>query len=584
MFQSNQNQQGLNIPCHNIVREHINLVRTALINEIINKGNENQISLYCLNELSYNSYNNQVFLELLKACLDLFAYYQLTNKYYDPNKCFQEAIVNSYLYFLCGQTLEIPNLSQMCNQETLNLCRSNVQSILYELRDFDRVYSNQNVNMFNNQNNIGYNQPQQMFGINQNKQTLPVSNRNFNYEHNRQSNQIPTAPNIIVADNNQFAQQTHFVDNEIKHQITDNDFELTTEHSWEASENQRYKTLVNRRIENERYIINSSGIVLQEILPKQERIMDLEKHRILGGSLTFNTPRTCLNVKDKAEELGKISSNDINQNASNIDNKIENYIWYQQIPGSSIEDIIFEGRLIKEKNQDKTNSVYRCFCLMGKPVIGKPEYMGLFDSLQSNSFEEISNKLKNIANSDFKHFVNDANFKLLCLKIDNYIKNLVNDFIKYGLRLDKLSLDSFTDDIARLENILAEKLGDNYLRAYVEFEKEIVKNLFLDTDISKINFESDNAEGLNILYIPSGFSITYIDLTDKELDIRVMVNSPYKIDNLSNKLLYEIADSLFKQKNGIIYEVITDYLVTADDVVYKLYKSYLEESVYFLIK
>ena len=63
-----------------------------------------------------------------------------------------------------------------------------------------------------------------------------------------------------------------------------------------------------------------------------------------------------------------------------------------------------------------------------------------------------------------------------------------------------------------------------------------------------------------------------------------MENSPYKIDSVSHKLLYEIADSLFKQKDGIIYEVVTDYLVTADDVIYKLYKSYLENEVYFLIR
>ena len=583
MFPSNQNQQGLNIPCHNIVREHISLVCNTLINEISSKSNENQISLYCSNELSYNNYNNQTFFELLKATLDLFAYYQLTNKFSDPNRCFQESITNSYLYFLSAKTLEIPTLSQMCNQETLGLCRSNVQTILYELRDFDRLYSGQSTNSFNNQNAIGYNQPVQMFGIRQNNQTLPTSNRNFNYENNQQSNQIPITPNIVVADHNQFIQQTHPVNN-AKEQINNTDYDLTTEYFWKASELQKYKTLVNRRIENERYIINSSGIVLQEILPKQERIMDLEKHRILGNSLTFNTPRTYLNVKDKTEELRKISSIDINQNTTDVNNKIVNYIWYQQITGSSIEDIIFEGRLIKEKNQDKTSSIYRCFCLMGKPVIGKNDYMGLFDSLKANSFEEISDKLKNITNTTFKYFVNDINFKLLCLKIDNYIKDTINDFIKYGLQLNKLRLDNFSDDISQFENILSEKLGEDYFKAYVTFEKETVKNLFLNSDISKVNFESDNAENIEIIYLPSGLSVTYIDLTDKELDIRVMENSPYKIDSVSHKLLYEIADSLFKQKDGIIYEVVTDYLVTADDVIYKLYKSYLENEVYFLIR
>ena len=586
MFSSNQNQQGLNIPCHNLVKDYVNIVYNSLINEISNKANDSQISNYCSSILAQNNYNNQTFFDLLKVTLDLFAYYLLINRYNNPNKCFQESIINSYLYFISLKTLETRELNQICDQETLNLCKTNAQTIVYELKEFDKISNNQPINVFNNNQNVGFNnQPSQLFSTRQNNNQL-FNNRNFDYGDNQSFNQVPINRPVVVSENNQYNPPSQIVHTPIidSQKINYNSNEITTEHYWSASEIQKYKTLVNRRTETEKYVISNSGIILQEILPKQERIMDLEKHKILGNSLTFNTPRTYLNVKDKAEELGKISSSEINQNTTSINSKIMNYIWYQQIIGSSIEGIIFEGRLIKEKNQDNTSSIYRCFCLIGKPTVGKSEYIGLFNSLKSNNFEEVSNKLKNIINSNFKQFVNDTNFKLLCLKIDNYIKNLINDFIKYGLVLDKLRLDNFSDDISQLETILSEKLGEEYFRAYVEFEKETIKNLFLNSDTDKISFESDNVEGIEIICLPTGCSVTYIDLTDKELDIRIIENSPYKIDNISHKLLYEIADSLFKQKNGIIYEVLTDYLVTADDVIYRLYMSYLENEVYFLIR
>ena len=341
--------------------------------------------------------------------------------------------------------------------------------------------------------------------------------------------------------------------------------ELTGD-DWRPSEEQYYRIAYDPTRYRAIYRRSPSGNVIEEI----EKIMDREKHRtVLGG----------VNLPPQIEEL-------VVEEAVKA---IEKRASYKPVPLETKEGLLmtnFLDEVINDGNVSRLEADHDCYRVIAQvcqPVVQREDVQELLQSFsQCKDLTTLCHRVKAVGLALDNWQSMDDKLDYL-LRIDNFLTDVVNSFLSNELSLDKLSIDSFCEDYLELRKYLGKTYGDRHALALQAFDKEAMAGLFqpINTDMKdtlESNVMCDTNEEVFVSFIPHIVTITYVPLRSRELT--VMRGNARMLQADSQPVLYNIAESLFVQKTGVLesIEATYHYVVSSDGVRYKLHKGRLSQT------
>lgn len=357
-----------------------------------------------------------------------------------------------------------------------------------------------------------------------------------------------------------------------------------SEKDWKSTLSQPYRTLVTNQFKKH-YRISGPDASVFEII-EQDNTMDRSKHALVLDSYQLK-PERVVQVEHAVETLRLVTKT--------VDDPIDynEYIrktWYAD---SFLSPAIFEGKLQQALHAEKDDGceVFRFYTTVLNPVITNQDTTAICAELHAApSFVAIARKMKSISMAAEQ--LNGGN-KLpseivYLMKVDKMLTELINEFLTHKLSLSKLSIESFVDDIASLSGYLESKYGEIYSTALAKYETDTISSLFfpVDESIGSVACEtlSDGEPDINISFIPVNYSITYLNLLDKELGIKMKACDceALLIAEGVTPMLFKVAESLYMNQNELEASTLHNLLITQDDFVYKIHRGYLGRDCFLL--
>ena len=338
-----------------------------------------------------------------------------------------------------------------------------------------------------------------------------------------------------------------------------------TEDDWRPSDEQYYRIAYDPTRFRAVYRRSPAGNVIEEI----EKIMDREKHRTVLGGVKL-PPQ----IEDLAvEEAVKAIEARANFKAQPIPTK-EGLILT-----NFLDEAVNDGnvdRLAKDKD------TYRVVAQICQPLVQTDDTTDYLKSFsQCKELTTLCQRLKATGLAIDKWQSMDATLDYL-LRIDNFLTDVVNDFIHNELSLESLSIDSFSEDYLDLRRYLGKAYGDRYALALQTFDKEVMTGLFqaIDSEMKdtlEANVVGEMTEDVYVSFIPYTVSITYTPVCGRELNVQGGAAKLIQAD--SQPVLFNLAESLFVGKSGTLesIEPVYHYLITRDGMRFKLHKGRLSQ-------
>lgn len=378
-----------------------------------------------------------------------------------------------------------------------------------------------------------------------------------------------------------------------------------TRDDWRPSIYQPYRTLVDLTEYTVEYELHPErNIAFELIKRKTEKDMNREDHHIalLGHKYTLNGVVRKEQLANAVANMSKITYENLESalkkepESENLD-LITQHIDKTWSMDCFLEDVIFRTKLNYRSHQAKTGScgVYRSFATIAKPIITVEAYDKVFQQVMSHRrFVDIAKKLKSIGlacneNMESGEATDRADLAMYCHEIDLWLTKLVNQFLANNLSLGRVSIDKFTDDIDTVRDYLNDSYDANYSSALDRFEFDLLGGQDLGNVESleelRLNVqESFNMtdEGFTVSFIPTHYSITYVDVMGRELNLAVESDEALLIQSTQTPVLYELVSSLFSQADAWSNKVSTHLLITRDDKIYQLHKGYLGIDSYLI--
>jgi hypothetical protein len=257
-----------------------------------------------------------------------------------------------------------------------------------------------------------------------------------------------------------------------------------------------------------------------------------------------------------------------------------------EIIKSSVDDAINTGHVLNEEflEEQPSEVIFRCFATIAEPIITKHSSELLISEIREcNDFDQI---LEVYAKKEVYNFGSDK-IKKSAFKALNTINSRLTDHVNMFLRnnmFSDLRIDSFVSDIVELKEMIKNMERVEY-EAFNIFEDTVMSSII--TSISNQNIDEmrnnlDIYDNINCSYLCSSISITYMNLTAKELFLPINKDAFYNIDPNTDPTLFEIVASLKDHKLMMVTPTLTDILVTKDNIAFKIYGNVINRNTYVM--
>lgn len=385
--------------------------------------------------------------------------------------------------------------------------------------------------------------------------------------------------------------------------------ETLTQKDWKTSDVQPYRVFYNPKMESASYSRHSNGAVIETLTPLEDNVVDREKHRlvsVLGNRLLVGSSERNVAIGASVSNLAAIRSKELEKAQEvELDDplrvEVSEFVYPSTLVDAFLESAIFCGRAHQREHQQKHPNLtaYRCFAIIYRPQFTIESYnAGLEKLSKAKSFPQLAEALISTA-TDIQTELNDLNVAEqhpLHLDMGIYLNNLdtmltevVNSFLLNNLSLENVKIDSFVEDVGGLMKYLEVNYSTRYAHAFTQFEHAVVGNLLpfpdADTNSSLMNILTDDGpKQPKFSFIPTTYSFTYLDVLSKELGLDNVSSVATLIREDKSPVLFEVADSLFKQIEGVVVQPTTHLLITQDQKIFKIYKGYLSANSYLIGK
>jgi len=575
----------------------------ALANEASSRANNSQARMYCYNTMVMNNWNNQQFQEILNHTL-LYMALEVERRNYSSTDMAMKDCVNKYLTLYTSMlVLTVDAVRDVSDSRVIDASTQNSEffvNLKLELQDLqNRMYQQQmpqamqQVQVFYNQQGQpvdsygrpiqmpmhqghpqqmpmqpmhGYPQqmpaqpyPQQM-PVQNYPQQMPMQqqyqNNNSGFMHQSGRQQMDTMAagspkNEIVIDRFGKSQsQKQYFEEPVQQQVQQVNPPRSSELSKEAKKE------------------------IEDLVMRKGSEMDRAKHTItfMGKQYSMNSVVRTDNFKEQAEVISKASAI-AEEDAGIVDS------------GNTILDINESAVVLRgqskhiEIGQDK---IFRCFGIVSNTVVSKDIMDDYVETLrESKDLQELVGKMTALASAFEKSSVewnapNCHDSKIVVMStIDNKLTKLINSFVQNNMQLQKVSITSFVEDYSDLESFILTKYGPMLSLELKNFGQKILQIVF-GTDYDELATEARNVlnmpDEISCVFLPENYSMTYLPMTDKELDYN-FEDRLWSVSHAKTPILAKVLDSLTLHKKQSQRICLHDLVVTQDGVIYRLYEN-----------
>lgn len=569
---------------HPNLQSKLTEIATSIVQVLSDTRNQSQLRNYLYNKLSNNNWMNNEFIEAIYYS-DPFILTEIGNNRPDYIPNFQNVlfnIIDKVITFLISMDIlnNVNGIQKYCDNNAINSAGNNV-SIGFDIlsRSGYQLPTVANYQQQNLQQQIimrPTSLPTQHQFFNQ-PTSIPISTTS-----GFTSNQ-PTAIQFFNKDNRGGFEDTQVYKPSISNKpleqpsTTITNVKLTYK-NWKPSTNQFYRSLVDLDFYDELYIKTINDTVIQEVnLKTSIDLMERNRHKIFNTSLMSSIP------------IAAVTDN-IDKSSININKYYEN----KTTLNTNLERAIISGTAYRENIVD---NIYITKNIIANPVIIGESYRDQVLFLNANNLKSNVEHIRKFAEY-FPNVKNPRLFLSFVSYLNNYITEIVNDFVEYNLGITTTSdfrfIDSYGEDYYDLLKVLENYNGlDNlYLTALYNYDQGLVNKLFncLNPDKERIiqnNLKEIKGNGI-YSYVPYISIIGYTDLMSTELHKRISNKIAYKIDPSNDKLLYDICSLIvnhrYQQEENDIYFEKHHILYTSDNCRLDLYKSYIEDNTILIKK
>lgn len=187
---------------------------------------------------------------------------------------------------------------------------------------------------------------------------------------------------------------------------------------------------------------------------------------------------------------------------------------------------------------------------------------------------------------------NMGNREMKCLNYFTYLNkaltDIVNDYLRHSMNITSVRMTSFSEDLDELIGWIGNQFPSEALNSFDAWKASVMSMLKesynnpVNADYLKDYFKSETL--VHFGYIPQTVSITCLDLTDKELDYKVNNKEMQEIRPSETGSLYELIDSLQRNKRDLCVFTTQDWIITSDNVRYRCSEHAIHKGQYFMIK
>lgn len=610
-----------NIVPHPLVAPYLAEIASTAVNELGIKAYVNATRLFAYNAYSDNNWRNPRFDRLVEFICDVISSNLATGKISSPQQGMQETVSQCVTMMTSSFIFEFPDLKVNLPPNILDAAIQNVQ-VMNDLQT--KINTSKGLNMYPQQQMPAQMQPQQVTPYGQMVPVQPVIfmdqyGRQCTYDQQGRPMLLqaqPTQPPLMPQQGypqqmpmgypqpmqtpNQAAgrwaqtqpggqsfgtpaatnapQQLHQspvydrYNRSAQQQppaqpaapvVPEPVRELTSD-DWVPSEEQYYRLAYDPAYYRPIYRRTPSGNVIEEI----EKVMDREKHRTVLGGVPLPPQAEELAVEEAVQAIEARSS-------------------YKPAPVPTKKALMitnFLDEAINDGNVERlSGGTYRVVAQICQPVVQLEDVQELLQAFsQCKDLTTLCNRIKAVGLALDNWQSTDDKLDYL-LRIDNFLTEVVNDFLHNELSLEKLEIDSFVEDYLELRRYLNKTYGERYGLALQAFDKEAMTSLFqpINTEMKdtlESNVLCDTDAEVFVSFIPHTVTITYVPLRSRE--VSVAKGTARMLQETTQPVLYNLAESLFVQKSGLLesVEATYHYVVTTDNVRYRLHKGRLSQT------
>jgi hypothetical protein len=383
---------------------------------------------------------------------------------------------------------------------------------------------------------------------------------------------------------------------------------VVTKDDWKPSAAQYHRSLINKTFEQEVYTTDVSGNVIQLVEELQENYMDREKHRlvtVLGDSFHLNTNVREQRIGASVDQLSLVKQIDLraatedSPEAEETRKSIIKHVYPNLISDVFLESAMFSGRMHQLENQSiSAVEAYRCFAIIFKPQFTKDNCNPILNSLSKyKTFSSLADAMRDTGSRMQERFINtqddavrfdNQDAVLYINSLDVMLTEFINSFLKNNLSLAKLRIGSFVEDVGGFSDYLDETFSPRYSAAFKAFEFFIMDSLLpapteeTEKGLLDILTNADGELPCNFGFIPVSYSFTYLNVLSKELALDGLMNEALLIREKESPVLFDVAQSLFKQSEAFPVAPMYNLLITQDQRVFKIYKGFLSTNSYLI--
>lgn len=607
----------------------VSAIASSIANEAGSKAHANAARMFTYNLLSSNYWNNQFFTEAVNLCLEYIELEFRRGKARMPESLIQDATTNVLMLYTGSMVYLFPELQRRISADVLDAASRNVPVFNNFKMEIDSMYGNSPGHfppgVHGHPNGVvypnnGYPQGMPMqtvmtqhgpMMVMPNGQMVPVQTQmpmqmpvpmGSNYPvHNglpqmqQSAFQTPmnTGQRTFASPEQNIHRGVGSFGNTPNSAVPDRFAgKLKTSFAQAQVEAERLKQQMKANLpdmdESDLGLTVSGSNGTQVLTITEGSEMKRSQHQITY----FGTAYSLQTAKRAEQHVSSVKT----MSEEPVDSPLNMHVYPNWFIESSIDDAIVTAKVkqLTKQNGSSNNSVFRCFSIIPTTLVCDVEIEDYVKRLrEAESFEDLAVRFRSIASSfqaKNEHGKYAESVIPFLASIDNRLTDLVNDFIVTGLE-GTAWISSFSEDILDLYPHVKKKHGDIGLKAFQQFETEVLTSFLheeLDSDlVEEAKQNNEISENIYSSLFPVNHSVTMTFMTSKELGYEF---SPYAIRDLARidpstaPTLYKLMQSLETNKKELKMVTLVDYLVTSDGVRYRVFSSYVNPGVYMIKK
>jgi hypothetical protein len=624
MYQQNNLPIPSDMDFHPQIKEYLPIIAQSIINTINNTNTSNDaIKNFIYSKIAENNFMNSSYAHVFNIFASLLLLKNYTSLY--ANDTLMSLATIAISFYMSGVISNDDNLRSNCSPDYYNKVLANVKTFnsnmamaaqIMEQTATNNVpqvtYSGQQFNLgnnfnrnnnfvnsrysnndmqFNNPNAFSQNNMRVPIGVNNGNTTAGSQNlfREYFNMGNQDSNfrRYDTTNNNISSNNDnsfgfrgrqQFQQVPLNNDRQNVNKTQQNNVKYNNNLVWLSTTAQPYKYLIDIKL-NVGKLRQVNNTVIEDIEIANEE--DIKKAGV--DMISFNSigKKKLDNVENAIDQLNSITKEDVKsvkEGTATQDKKalVRNLMVPDWVSQSNLSSLVDTIRLKKEVLNDNV-WLYRGFGVVYRFIYGINEQDFVTECSKVTNFSSLQSILLNKLNSSkgkSKYFIEQ-----LCLDLDRLTRN----FIRYELNKTEkeIKIAGFLEDINELREWLLTNYGIQCAEAFDVFEKNLLFSLYkpylsdvVDVLDTSVDILTDDVKLLRTV-LPTTYSITAIDLSFKELNLRLLEDEVYLIDNGLTPLLSKLVESINNHNTTMGYKIYNNCIVTRDNKLLSIRKALL---------